>query len=291
MSVARYTEGNKNYSLLNQFMSVFVYLTPLFGGFCFRLLSNKMKLVCVLTLLPSFFAGFTQAAKMGMITSVFLWSTGFIVCSISYNLKLRPTPFQWGMSFLSVMIFFVMLFATMVMRTGQTDDKTIDAIKSKFVEYALGSVPCFDSWYSNADIGWNYTYGIKTFYGISNFVGLAKREGGIYTSSVEFGVGKNKLSSNVYTVFRPLVEDYSNAGACVFLFFLGFLSNFCILNLKRRKTNAFLCQAILIGIYSFVLWSFVTSFFAYMSYIVMLVMICLVLFVLQHKTVKPISKF
>ena len=283
MSVARYTEGDKNYSLATQFMMVFTYLTPLLGGFCFRLLSRKMKLICLLTLLPSFFAGFTQAAKMAMITSVFLWCTGLIVCSISYNFRLRPSLLQWISSVICIFVFFLLLFTTMVMRTGRTDSDTVEIIKSKFVEYAVGSVPCFDIWYSNTELNWNYSYGTKTFYGISNFIGLAKREQGVYTVPVDFGIGKHKLSSNVYTIFRSLVEDYSSIGACIFLFFLGFISNFCIYMLKRFKTNAFLWQAILIGVYAYVLWSFVTSFFAYTSYIVMLVLVCLILFVLQTK--------
>ena len=107
-------------------------------------------------------------------------------------------------------------------------------------------------------------YGVMTFFGIFNGIGLAKRQTGIYRDFVYFGRLDKTMRSNVYTIFRMLIDDFGKVGALIFLLLLGFASGKAVVMIQKRKF-VFLCQAFLIAVYSYVLWGFVASIWAYTS--------------------------
>lgn len=69
---------------------------------------------------------------------------------------------------------------------------------------------------------------------------------------------------------------------------LGGLSSIVMQNLKSKK-NIYLNQILMAAIYSYIMWSFVTSFFAYTSYLVMFFVVYLLLNIVQEKENNPIS--
>ena len=109
-------------------------------------------------------------------------------------------------------------------------------------------------------------YGVMTFFGVFNAFGLAKRQTGIYRDFVYFGRLDKTMRSNVYSIFRMLIDDFGIVGALVFLLLLGFASAKAIVFIKKRKM-IFLCQAFLVAVYSYVMWGFVASIWAYTSII------------------------
>ena len=109
-------------------------------------------------------------------------------------------------------------------------------------------------------------YGVLTFFGVANALGIAKRQTGIYRDYVYFGRLDKTMRSNVYTIFRMLIDDFGIVGALVFLLLLGFASAKAIVFIKKRKM-IFLCQAFLVAVYSYVMWGFVASIWAYTSII------------------------
>ena len=109
-------------------------------------------------------------------------------------------------------------------------------------------------------------YGVMTFFGVANALGIAKRQSGIYRDFVYFGRLDKTMRSNVYTIFRMLIDDFGIVGALVFLLLLGFASAKAIVFIKKRKM-IFLSQAFLVAVYSYVMWGFVASIWAYTSII------------------------
>ena len=107
-------------------------------------------------------------------------------------------------------------------------------------------------------------YGVMTFFGVFNGIGLAKRQTGIYRDYIYFGRLDKTMRSNVYTIFRMLIDDFGKVGALIFLLLLGFASGKAVVMIQKRKF-VFLCQAFLIAVYSYVLWGFVASIWAYTS--------------------------
>lgn len=266
ISIDRYS-GAEYSNPVNQLMLVFSYVAPLVGGFCYRQVNTFGKTLSLLSIIPCLFVAFTQSMKMGLITSVFLWACGFLVCSYSYHLSLKI-----NIKYLIIIIgggflFLGTLFFSMILRTGEISERIVEDISNKFFTYAFGYVPCFEIWFDGSNVK-EYTYGAKTFFGVSNALGILERVSGIYQEWIPFGKNGFKGESNVYTVFRVLVEDFGTAPSCFILMVLGGVSNIVTQNLTAKHHVVF-NQVALSAIYAYVLWSFVTSFFAYTSYLVM----------------------
>lgn len=113
----------------------------------------------------------------------------------------------------------VVFVAAAVLRIGQVDSTTGDVLGSKLRTYALGSVPAFTTWYDGhrreefVPLG----VGVST---VEGFTLVAPR--GVsrnFDSRVDVGAD----STNVYTVFRTVIEDVGSAGAIVFWMVLGVL--------------------------------------------------------------------
>jgi oligosaccharide repeat unit polymerase len=177
----------------------------------------------------------------------------------------------------SIILFFLVLFLSMVFRTGKFDIETIQAISEKIITYAFGHLPTFDIWYTKNIGSLNPTGGLKTFYGISNLIGIAHRQQGIFAEYTTFGKNNfSGLSTNVYTMFRFILEDYGIIGSLLVVFISGLISGFSWLMVKKQ-TNVIFFQTILIGILFFISWSFVSSVWAYTSFIAMIVLMHLLL--------------
>jgi oligosaccharide repeat unit polymerase len=280
ISVDRYS-GADYTNTFNQLMLVFSYSAPLFGGFCYRLVDRFGKTFSLLSIVPCIFVAFTQAMKMGLITSVFLWFCGFLVCSFTYNLQIKIKTKTLFIIIGGSVGFFALLFLSMILRTGEISDRIVEDITNKFFTYAFGFVPCFDIWFDSSNVS-EYTYGAKSFFGVSNALGILERLDGIYQEWIPFGKDGFKGESNVYTVFRVLVEDFGPAPSCLVMLLLGGISSIVMQNLNAKK-NIYLNQILMVAIYSYIMWSFVTSFFAYTSYLVMFFVVYILLNIIQEK--------
>ena len=178
--------------------------------------------------------------------------------------------------------FFVILFSSMVFRTGEVSERTILDISEKFFTYALGHFHCFDIWFTSYEPA-NYTYGTKTLMGISNLLGLEERGQGIYAEYMQVGKNGYHGISNVFTAFRPLIEDFGEAGSYAVMFVLGFLSKLSLKYLTAGRM-IFLNQTLLSAIYAYLIWSFAASFFAYTSYLAMFFLAYFLFRMLQTET-------
>ena len=282
ISIERYNQGEAR-NLVSQFFLIFSYAAPIIGGFCFRVVNKWNKVLCVVTLIPGTFIALTQSLKMGMITSFMLWFGSYITCSYSYGLSIQFKLKAFLRFVYIVLGFFFILFVSMVFRYGEINDGTIFETAQKFVSYSLGHMHNVDRWYTTY-IPQELTLGTRTFFGISNILGLEERVQGIYPEFMN--VGKNGFFgiSNTFTIFRPLVEDFGEVGAMIFMFVMGLVAN---LSLKAITVHRFLYfnQVLLIAIYAFLMWSFSASFYAYTSYLATFFLVYFLFRFLQTKTV------
>lgn len=281
MSEMRYN-GAEVHDVVSQIFLVFSYTAPLLGGFCYRWSNKLTKTVCILTLIPGMFIALTQSMKMVMMTGFILWFTGFFVCSFSYGKPMRIKAKTLLYGTVGLLGFFVILFSSMVFRTGEVSEKTILDISEKFFTYALGHFHCFDIWFTSYEPA-NYTWGTKTLMGISNLLGLEERGQGIYAEYMQVGKNGYHGISNVFTAFRPLVEDFGEAGSYAVMFVLGFLSKLSLKNLTVGRM-VFLNQTVLSAVYAYLIWSFAASFFAYTSYLAMFFLSYFLFRMLQKET-------
>lgn len=282
MSVERYSGEEKTGGIFIKLLSVFGCLSPLLGGFVINLVPiKKEKLLCIIALLPALFGSLTQGAKMGIITSVFLFFSGYIVCGFLNNRtpKFKIKYFVGGV--LGAMLFFSILLTSMMFRIGKFDIDTFSIVTVKFISYAFGHLPAFDIWFDKQDILTDsMSFGGKMFMGITNFLGIMKREQGLYQEFIT--ISNMGDETNVFTIFRIFIDDFGIIGTPLFCFFLGaFFQNAyikcrCLINYK-------ISTIILICFYCMIFWSFATSIFVYTTFIVTFIMFYVILTKYSHK--------
>ena len=280
ISIERYS-GNEVYSAVNQFFLIFSYVAPVIGGLCYRLVGRWNKVLCVLTLIPCTFIALTQSLKMGMIASFILFFASYIVSSYTYGLPIRMKGKVILRFTAIIVVFMLVLFLSMVLRTGEVSEKTIIEIAEKFISYAIGHMHNVDRWFTTY-VPAEPTYGTKTFLGLSNLLGLQERIQGLYHEFMN--VGKNGFYgiSNTFTIFRPLVEDFGEAGAMVAMFVAGVIGNMSLKAVIVHR-NVYFNQVVLVALFAYIMWSFSASFFAYTTYLAMFALAYVLFHLLQRK--------
>lgn len=267
VAVTRYTDGGV-YSLFYQFLLSFVYLAPLLGGLLFsHAEKRKDKLLAFFAFAPELLAFSFTNEKATLIVSIIFWAAS---CIVGFLRKKGRFPRVSLAGFVKggLLLFFVIiiLLYSMMLRLGSIDGDNFNiALKKMENSYALSQVPAFDSVFT--DVGRSpLAYGILTFYGISNFLGVAEREQGVYTDSFSH----EDIGTNVYTAFRALIGDYGYIGSLFIMCVIGFATAIGVVRIIKKGKVPYLSIALVIAVYSFTLFSFATSLFAYLSLIVAL---------------------
>ena len=216
-----------------------------------------------------------------MIASFILFFASYIVCSYTYGLPIRMKG-KVILNFALVIVGFLLtLFISMVFRTGEVSQKTILEISEKFVSYAIGHMHNVDFWYTSYQPT-ELTWGSKTFMGVSNLLGIEERVQGIYQEYNNVGQNGFYGISNTFTIFRPLVEDFSEVGAMVAMFVMGVIANMSLKAVIAHRATIF-NQVVLVAIFAFLMWSFSASFYAYTTYLAMFVLVFILFHFIQKR--------
>lgn len=260
IAVARYT-GNSITNIVTQILLIFVYAAPACGGFAFVYAESlKDKIWALVTFVPGFFMVLFTNTKAVIIGVVILWASAYLV---SYYFRHKAAPKINIRVFLIVsiigVILFSFLFLSMVLRIGEISENSINDVINKFKIYAFGSVQSFDWWCGN-EYKPTYRFGVMTYLGIADFVGLAQKVQGVYTAYAG-------TSSNVFTVFRGIIEDYGYWGGIIYLAIKSFLGGMAWRTVCGGKRISVLSLSYLVSEIFFLLYGFIISPWTYMSYI------------------------
>lgn len=125
--------------------------------------------------------------------------------------RLRPKSLLGALVAIGAVTFmFVTVAAT---RMGGWDSRIAARMMDTVAVYAGGAIPAFERWASSGDEGVP-SFGVETMAGISQFLLQDMSLGAAYTDRVPIG---NGLTTNVYTILRPLSEDFTLPGAILVL--------------------------------------------------------------------------
>lgn len=275
-SVNRYNGEAASRTIFDSLFDVNGYACPLIGGLSYHLFQGKKKVVSFLGFFPSVLEGFVQGAKMGIITGAIMWIIGYMIVSQLFDVQIKLKIKHVIGIILGVFSFFLLLFITMMFRYGDLNIDTFNIITGKIISYSLGHLPAFDLWYDglNDDIS-NYTFGGRTFNGITNPLGILQREGGVFEDPVEISPFGD--STNVFTAFRFFIEDFGVVGSLLYLLIIGFICGSIYVQYQMKR-NIVLNVTLLSMIYFYIAWSFGTSIFAYTSYLALIIYIYIILF-------------
>ncbi len=262
LALSRYS-GNETSSTVEQIFNLFIYVSPLCCGYSFVYANNwKKKMICFVSIVPVLLLVLLTNAKLALIAYIILFFVGFYVSYLNKNkcyfkVKLKLKYILLGLA--ASGIFFALIYLSFLLRIGTTDIDP-EIIITKIGEYAFGHIQGFDTWYSSIKANTvDYGLGINTFLAISSRFGFAEKIQGIYTILPG-------SCTNVYTQFRPLIEDWGPILSLFWLLTLGIIT-VATCNTMIQKDRANICSQVFLSMILFWDLHVFGSAWVYTSYI------------------------
>lgn len=246
-SIDRYNEVGLPISY--KILSIFLYSSIFLGAFLFKYKANYPDIVISLfPLIISFINAILNGARAGLMMSILLFISVLFVIRI---IKREKTSLYFITKFMIILIFsFVFIFFLIQAVRGGKIDIDIFTLIDKLQVYAIGSFNAFTIWWhTHTDL--SFGFGQYTFSGLYDLL-VGGRQVGLFTEPVMIS---QYSSTNVYTVFRSTIEDFSLFGSLTLFFIFGLISSICF---KFIFTNR-LFIVVLSTCFFVILWSFITN--------------------------------
>ncbi len=262
---------------LSQALLPFVYLAPVLGGMVLVLRREiRWKALALASLLPAISVTVLQTTKAAVLFSASLFLSSYFGTRLRVgNLKV----FTKTHIVLSVALGFAaaaFFFATGLARMASTDTALSDIVRVKLVTAAFGHMSVFSTWLNQYwTQSFTPTLGSFTFAGPLEMLGLHQRAPGLFDNVVELVAGE---TSNIFTGFRPLIEDFSMPGALAILAILGATSGAAFRSVAAGNAGA---VPVLIAAYMTILWTPITWFWVYNSLTATIVVIGLIILTIR----------
>lgn len=151
--------------------------------------------------------------------------------------------------------------------TNEVKDKLIYYLSS----YAFGHLYAFSDWFSNYnfDSSWqdyyhdgNLTLGFSTFMAIFRALGdVTPVPDGYYDEYFQY---KEILQTNIYTIYRGLIQDFGMVGALIYMAITGAVFNLAYVNILSNRSPA-ISVAIYICMAGYIYTSFIISIMVWNS--------------------------
>ncbi|WP_283128955.1 O-antigen polymerase [Allofournierella massiliensis] len=280
VAVARYS-GNGIVNNLTQVLLVFVYAAPACGGYAFAYSDGCVsdKIWAIATVFPAVLMVLFTNTKAVVLGAGMLWASAYLVAYFSKQKKFLKLSFRMVCLLLVICIcFLVFMIFSMVLRMGEVSQNTLEIALRKFQIYAFGSVQSFD-WWCGEIYRPEYRIGEATYLGVFDFLGLAEKVQGVYTA----GIG---TSSNVFTMFRGVIEDYGYVGGIAYLGIKTFICGFCIGQMYVSSRIRPIMTAFLVAHVFFLVYGFFVSPWTYMSYILSIFVFAGYLFTASSRSIR-----
>jgi oligosaccharide repeat unit polymerase len=224
-----------------------------------RSIPGKLKTFFVL--LPVLVFTIIYTARAVFIFAVLLFIASLLSHYILLNKKhklffsKRTIGFMLGGILIIPMVFLFTQAARMGISKFSVD--SFGAIVEHLKVYFSGNVSAFSFWFEDHQAE-PLRYGALTLAGLNEWLGGSARDLGIYNKAID--VNGHMQFSNVYTLFRFLIDDFGIPGTILIWFGLGI---FCRWVYVRILQGDFISTAIHAGLFAWLLFSFITSIFAY----------------------------
>ncbi|MDV3458440.1 O-antigen polymerase [Sphingomonas sp. HF-S4] len=242
--VDRYTESTVE-NIFAQISNISTYVTVGLGGLVFpgyRTLLGKLRILS-LAMAPSLALMTIAGAKGTIFLCIAIFYGGYLVRRLragDNRLIDIATISRASLGFAVLLPFVTISF----MSRGLYEDAAMVELSSSlyrnFVSYSSAHIYAFSDWFS-----WYIGFDSHVFYasdemtgGFFTFMSLFKALGstkvvppGYYDEYFQYSWF---LQTNIYTIFRGLITDFSLAGSVVFMYLAGFASNLIFVSLMRN---------------------------------------------------------
>lgn len=267
ISSLRYTGAGENLPLISRVINAVVYASLGYSGYFFSYDKKRIHFLNLALILAETIILNTKAT---LVYALAFWMGGFFT---GYKMQ-RKKPKVRSILILVFSVVAVIFFAAEINYLRHHGVKPyLTELQTILFSYLLGPYSAFSLWFDTNRGGW--AFGANTFACIFRVFGIASQEHG---DSIALNA---QFSTNVYTIFKHLLSDYSYIGTVLAVSFVGFISGISNGNLKKGRLGAI---AFSIVISSTILIAFFSSMFRYTTNVLACILIFMVP-LLKHVTI------
>ena len=239
-----------------RYLTYFIMPSSLLGGILVPFEKYPRKIICYLPIILAILIGMVYTTRASILLSIILFISGlfssYIILKNDDNYFLS---FRSFFNFASLLIFLLSSWIFLQWLRGGGDSEfifypIINSIKSA----VLGSTTAFTTWLQNYKQH-NLAFGLYTFAGPMDIIGLNDRQLGFYSEFISLPNGY----SNIYTAFRGLIHDFSITGSILICFVIGIVAQ---LSYRRCRDGNVIWIIPLSLFFAFILFSPFISIFS-----------------------------
>ena len=239
-----------------RYLTYFIMPSSLLGGILVPFQQYPKKIICHLPIILAILIGMVYTTRATILFSIILFLSGifssYIILKKDDKIFLNTKSF-----FASVSIFSFLVFSWIFLqwlRGGADSNFLLYPLMNTIKSAVLGSTTVFTTWLQNYKQH-SLAFGLYTFAGPMDIIGLNERQLGFYTEFVSLPNGY----SNIYTAFRGLIHDFTLTGSILICFFIGILSQ---LSYQRCRDGNIIWIIPLSIVFAFTLFSPFISIFS-----------------------------
>jgi oligosaccharide repeat unit polymerase len=255
----------------------FVYLAPALGGIVFGVRREaRWKLIGLASYLPAAVVTVLQTTKAAVLFAIVLWLSSYFATRLRFG---KLAVFTRGHLLVAGIVgggLLSFFFAVGLARLASTDVSLLNVVMLKLVTSAFGHMTVFSQWLTEY---WNQPFspslGKVTFAGPLEMLGYSQRIPGLFDSLVDLVAGD---TSNIFTAFRPLIQDFTIPGALAVLALMGFVGGVGFRMVAAGKWSG---APLLLVAYVTTLWTPITWFWIYNSLTATVVAVGLIVFFIR----------
>ena len=232
----------------------------LLGGVLFACSRKRLdRVIAVFTLLPAVAYGALTGARAAIVLGLTCWIGGYAatLCVRTHTSLAMFSPKRLVLVLLAAVSMVYMFASIDAVRDSSWTQAFAPVVNQQKVnDYMFGSPAAFANWYAHAgasDPEWGY----RTFSGEFDLLHLKKRVVGKYTGMSNV-VGT--AVTNIYTLFRDLIEDFTVPGATLISIAIGGLAGWTY---RLRSSNVRSALFWLSAFYALILFSPIVSLFSF----------------------------
>ncbi len=266
---------------------VLAYLGAILGGLLYPTVPRKngRRFVLVLSFLPSIVLAVAQSSKGTLILCIVFFYAGILVHRASAGtLRLIEKGSIKSLTLYATILISIATISIISRGLAAIEDTSdlLDKILNYYSLYAFGHIYAFSDWFAfvigrHSELSYNpgsASYGYYTFAPLFRLIGIHKELPiGTYDDFYSFG---GSLPTNIFTMFRGLIEDFGLVGCLLFMLATGVLLHWAFQAMLRNKRPVF-TVAVFIFMMGYFYQSALISLLIWNSIYVTFVLVCAVL--------------
>ena len=237
-TLLRYDDAVEPWSV--RLLVMWLHPAGLLGGVLFASTRKRRdRVIAVATLLPAVFYGILTGARAAILLGLTCWIGGYIATQRvqSHEKAVRFTGKRLALVLFTAVCMVAMFAAIDAVRGSSSSQSFVmDIQEQKLSNYMLAPPAAFANWYAHADDS-GAEWGGRTFAGEFDLLHLRKRIVGRHQDKSNV-VGTE--STNVYSLFRDLIEDFTPFGAVLIAAAVGALAGWAYRgNVENARSSVF----------------------------------------------------